>query len=448
MTGTKPELDSPQRVTSAERRRRRAASVRRVLLGVIAVIIAGVAGLCGYFKMSPLELPRLLAMGGEFLSSKLVVKPPFHGRRQVNILVLGTDVNFVDKGTPRSDTIKLASVDLDKGSIAVLSIPRDTWVEIPGHGHAKINSVFQRGGDTEVERINYTRKFLAGFLTDVSGQPVSIDYYVRIQTGGFKRIVNAMGGVWVDVEKQMDYDDNYQNLYIHLKPGRQKLNGTQAMGYVRFRHDRDGDYGRMRRQDQFIRAVAAQLNTPEMKRNWHNLVGPMMSLMVTNMSINDIKTMKTLAGTLGMEGLHTVQLPTEPDRRGAASVVVINDEEAARQAVCEVLNGPRTTVVVLNGSGNRNLGREVSELLDERLFNVVGIGTLPEPIATTEVLTKPRCAEQAQTLATQLGITEVDTENAPPPDASFGKHSTPPPPSEVTLVLGKDYTVPDERAGL
>jgi len=333
-----------------------------------------------------------------------------------------------------------------KRTIAILSIPRDTWVAIPGHGYGKINSIFQRGGDTEQARIDATRTFLSGFLAEVSGQPVPIDYYVRMQTGGFKRIVDAMGGVVIDVEKQMDYDDNYQNLYIHLKPGRQRLNGTQAMGYVRFRHDFEGDYGRMRRQDQFIRALAAQVNTPEMARRLPQLLGPIMEMMVTNLSLNDLKAIKRIAGEVGMEGLHTVQLPTEPDTVGAASVVQINDPDAARLAVAEVLNGPRTTVVVLNGTGKRRVGQQVRDALDENVYNVLGVGTLPEPVPTTAVITKPRYDEQAQQLAAQLGVATIDTASAPPADASFGRRTPPPPPGEVTLVLGQDFTMPQTLA--
>jgi anionic cell wall polymer biosynthesis LytR-Cps2A-Psr (LCP) family protein len=132
-----------------------------------------------------------------------------------------------------------------------------------------------------------------------------------------------MGGIEINVEKQMDYDDNYQNLYIHLKPGLQVLNGREAMGYVRFRHDFEGDYGRMRRQDQFLRALVAQINKPEVKSRLPQMLGPMVSMMKTDLTLNDIRTLKDIAGKIGFDGMYTAQLPTTPGMKGKASVVEV-----------------------------------------------------------------------------------------------------------------------------
>lgn len=447
MTGTKPVLDSPRRLTTAARKRRRASAVRKFFFGVFAVLIIAVAGLCGYLRTSPLGLLRLFGQGARLLQATVTHTPPFYGKTHVNILILGTDVNFVDKGIPRSDTIKLASVDMTKPSISILSIPRDTWVEIPGYGHGKINSAYQRGGDVETDRVQSAQSVVSSLLSSISGQDIPIDYYVRIQTGGFKRIVDALGGVEVNVEKQMDYDDNYQNLYIHLQPGPQVLDGKQAMGYVRFRHDRDGDYGRMRRQDQFIRALAAQLEKPETKSRLPQVLGAVDSMLKTDLTLNDIRAIKRVASTLGMEGIHSIQLPTQSGWKGRAAVEEVVDYAAAQQAISDVLNGPRPTVVVVNASGRRNLGRAVTEKIDSTQYNVVGIGSLAEPVETTEVLAVKRCKTEAQSLASLIGVPDVDTET-PAPRAEFGKRAAPPPPSEITLVLGKNYPALEQARGL
>jgi len=447
MTGTKPILDSPRRLTAAARKRRRASAVRKFFFGVFAVLIIAVAGLCGYLRTSPLGLLRLFGQGAELLQATVTHAPPFGGKTHVNILILGTDVNFVDKGIPRSDTIKLASVDLTKPSISILSVPRDTWVDIPGYGYAKINSAYQRGGDVEIDRVRSAQSVVSNLLGSISGQDIPIDYYVRIQTGGFKRIVDALGGVEVNVEKKMDYEDNYQNLYIHLQPGPQLLDGKQAMGYVRFRHDRESDYGRMRRQDQFIRALAAQLEKPETKSRLPQVLGAVDSMLKTDLTLNDIRAIKRIAGTLGMEGIHSIQLPTTPSWKGRASVVEVTDLAAAQQAISDVLNGPRPTVVVVNASGRRNLGRAVSEKIDSTQYNVVGVGNLAEPVETTEVLAVKRCKTEAQSLASLIGVPDVDTET-PAPQAEFGKRVAPPPPSEITLVIGKNYPALEQARGL
>jgi len=430
----------------AARKRRRAAAIRKFFFGVIAVVIIAVAALSGYFHTTPMGLAHMLGQGAQLLQATVRQTPPFGGKQHVNILILGTDVNFVDKGIPRSDTIKLASVDVAKSSISILSIPRDTWVDIPGYGYAKINSAYQRGGDNEIDRVNSAKSVISSLVSNLSGQDVPIDYYVRIQTGGFKRIVDALGGVEINVEKKMDYDDNYQNLFIHLQPGLQVLDGKQAMGYVRFRHDSESDYGRMRRQDQFIRALAAQIEKPETKARLPRVLGAVNDMLKTDLTLNDIRAIKRIAGGLGMEGIHTVQLPTEPGWKGRASVVEVTDFAAAQRAIDDVLNGARPTVVVLNGSGKRSLGRDVSDKLDSTRYNVVGVGTLPEPVETTEVLAVKRCQSDAQDLAAQLGVAAVDTET-PAPTAAFGRHTAPLPPGEITLVLGKNYPATEQARG-
>jgi hypothetical protein len=106
-----------------------------------------------------------------------------------------------------------------------------------------------------------------------------------------------------------------------------------------------------------------------------------------------------------------------------------------------VLNGPRPTVAVVNGSGKRNLAREVSDHIDTERFNVVGIGTLKTPVATSEVIAARQCKEDAQELAKLLGVQQVITESAAP-DADFGRQA--PPSSQITLVLGKDYAAPQQ----
>ena len=407
-----------------------------VLIVLLMLIVAAGAIFMSYTHTTPQEAQRLLHLAAGYVQDKQ--KPPFHGRSHVNIMLLGTDVNFLDKGPARSDTIKIISVDLVKPSLAILSVPRDTWVEIPGHGQGKINGAYEHGGADEQSRIDMARSVIGGLLSDLSGEKIDIPYYVRIQTGGLVKIVDALGGVEVTVEKQMDYDDNYQNLYIHLKPGRQVLNGREAMGYVRFRHDAEGDYARMRRQDQFIRDLVAQVMKPENKENLPRLLGPILSMMKTNLSINDLLALRHVVNVIGMRGIYSVQLPTVPSMKGKASVVEVQDPDAAAKVIHEVLHGPRATVQVLDGTG-KNAGRKIRERIDAETFNVIAVGTLATPVARTEVIAEPAFAKDAAPLATQFGTATVETTGTIP-DANYGKHVPTPPPTAITVILGSDYT--------
>lgn len=194
-----------------------------------------------------------VATGGKILGQTVVV-PPLDGRSEFNLLVLGLDQPdrlFPDKVGRRSDTMLIAHVDLLTKTVTGVSIPRDTRVRLEDDGGwTKINSAYTAGGVDGAVRI----------VEDITG--VSPDYYMVVDTASTKHLVDLVGGVTVTVDKRMKYDDNWQDLHINLRPGTQHLDGDQAVGFLRFRHDRTGDIARMKRQQQFIRAMAERIMDP------------------------------------------------------------------------------------------------------------------------------------------------------------------------------------------
>jgi LCP family protein required for cell wall assembly len=170
---------------------------------------------------------------------------PWGRRDAATVMVLGVDEERA--GRTRSDTLLLARIQLrPTRQVKVVSLPRDTRVLIPGHGDHKLNAAFSLGG-AELAR-----------STVQAALGIPVDHVVVINSAGLARLVDALGGVTVTVPKAMDYDDNVQDLHIHLRPGPQKLNGEQAAGFVRFRSDRLGDLGRVARQQAFVTALAQQ----------------------------------------------------------------------------------------------------------------------------------------------------------------------------------------------
>lgn len=167
---------------------------------------------------------------------------------QINILVMGVDTTSGWKA--RSDSINLVHIDFSKNRIGILSIPRDTFVDIPGHGQDKINHAHMFGGP-ELSCLTVSR-FIG----------VPVNYYVEVNFPMFMKIIDQIGGISLDVDKPLYYDDYAANLHIHLDPGRQTLTGYEAMGYVRFRHDSASDWGRIDRQHKFFGALAKQLINP------------------------------------------------------------------------------------------------------------------------------------------------------------------------------------------
>jgi LCP family protein required for cell wall assembly len=184
----------------------------------------------------------------------------FPGRTQVKLLVLGRDRDIdnhkrVLKTRGRSDLIMLTRLDFENRAAYLLSIPRDTWVRLPGSPHhAKINAAFAIGG------ARYAARAVEGLVG------VRPDYMLTIDYHGFVKAIDALGGVDIDVDRTMDYDDNWGDLHIHLRKGRQRLNGRQALGYVRFRHSdsgaADSDFKRAERQQRLMAALKERVKNP------------------------------------------------------------------------------------------------------------------------------------------------------------------------------------------
>ncbi len=165
----------------------------------------------------------------------------------INLLVLGLDGD----GT-RSDVILLANYMPGKNRVNILSITRDTKVIVKGM-NAKINALVGMGGE----------KLIVSKVEEMTGLP--IDYYLTMDFNGFRKIIDELGGVEINVPFDMHYDDPLQNLHIHLKKGRQVLDGRKAEQFVRYRKSnipgqgyKDGDLGRIAAQQLFIRELIKQ----------------------------------------------------------------------------------------------------------------------------------------------------------------------------------------------
>lgn len=189
------------------------------------------------------------------------VEAAFGERRSLNILLLGVDYNYDRKAQrytkgARSDTILIVRVEPLGHELSMMSIPRDLMVGIGEnsiYGYDRINSAFAKGGQELAQQT----------VEKVTG--LEIDHYVVVKSDVVADLVDMVGGVPIEVEKQMDWDDNWAGLHIHLKPGKQRLSGEDAVGYCRFRRDAEGDFGRIRRQQKFLGALLKEL---KQKKHW------------------------------------------------------------------------------------------------------------------------------------------------------------------------------------
>ena len=218
---------------------------------------------------------------------------------KTNIVVMGVDERDEDAG--RSDTLFVVMLDPKSNNISLLSIPRDTMVRIPERGWDKVNHAFAFGGH------KLTQQTVEEFLG------IQINNYVVIDFKGFKGLVDAIGGIDINVEKDMYYEDPYDNLVIDLRRGRQHLDGAKAIQYVRYR-DEEGDIGRIKRQQHFMAAIYEKITSTEILTKVPGLVKELVTMIKTDIPITDmIKLAKAMNKTMKDEkGLNMAMVPGEP----------------------------------------------------------------------------------------------------------------------------------------
>lgn len=215
-----------------------------------------------------------------------------------NIVVLGVDERDDDVG--RSDTLFVVMFDSKTKAASLLSVPRDTRVRIEGHGWDKINHAYAYGGH------KLTQKTVEELLG------IRINNYVMVDFKGFEGLVDAIGGIDIDVEKDMYYHDTWDGFTVDLKKGRQHLDGKTAIQYVRFR-DEEGDIGRIRRQQHFLMAVYDKITSADMLLHIPGLAKQLTSMVKTDMPLSDmIDIGKALHSMVKEKGLSMAMVPGEP----------------------------------------------------------------------------------------------------------------------------------------
>lgn len=297
----------------------------RLVLSIIAIVLI----ICICFLLLVLYLkkhPDNSLNNSAFIQkimSNITVKEnpgleiPSFAKRQ-NILILGVDSNGRGtdsiKGT-RSDTIILANIDPSTKSMNLVSIPRDSKVYLPNGKIDKINAAHALGG------IDNTKKT----IEETFG--VKINHYIIVHGPAVREIVDAMGGVPVYVEKNMHYNDYAGDLHINLTKGLQVLNGVQAEGYLRFRHDGLGDIGRTSRQQWFLKGLAEKMQQPEAIAKLPDLIRVISQNITTDMSFYELSR---LAGTLKgikIEDIEVATLPGGPSQKGYISYWILDPDK-------------------------------------------------------------------------------------------------------------------------
>lgn len=237
-------------------------------------------------------------------------------------------VLLVGESGGMTDTIMLCSYDPKTQEASMLSIPRDTFIGT-NKGYAtsfdKINSVYNNQG-------------IEGLVSEVEELTnIEIPFYIKVDTESLKALVDTIGGVYFDVPIDMNYDDNKQNLHIHLKAGYQHLDGDKAEQVVRFRHNNDGtsysmeygdnDYGRMKTQREFLKAVLKQTIKLGNVTKINKFIDIGSKYVKTNINVKDIKDYVPYILDFKLNDLKTATLPGVSEKCNGVWVFIHNQEE-------------------------------------------------------------------------------------------------------------------------
>ena len=310
------------------------------------------------------------------------------GQLKLNLLVLGFQVEEA-----ATDTIILAHLDAGRHTATLVSIPRDTWVQISGHGFAKINAAYAYGGPRMSARV----------VANLMGG-VPIDAIVALQPEGAAALVDAMGGLDVNVDEDMDYDDSSQNLHIHLKKGEQHLTGSQVVAYVRFRHDPASDFGRVKRQQQVLKLMLNRLSEPQ---NWTKLPKILaLARKEVNTTLNNrqLVSLLTIYRNVPDDNVRSFTLPSRAGWAGDASVVFADQRWA--KLLGTLLFGrndpPQDEVLVANATGNAAFDRTIIGALRGAGWNVPTFVEEKAKRRSIVIGASPAAAALAKTFATAL----------------------------------------------
>lgn len=425
-----------------------------IMLLMIALFIAGFVGYSAYKNGWGVKGMIQTAMGQD--ETKLADLDP------LTVLIMGVSEDISSKLT---DTIIIASYNPKTQKATLLSIPRDTFVgknKNTATSYDKINALYQSSPEKTLAAVN-----------KITG--LDIKYYVVISNNALVQLVDEIGGVEFDVPIDMNYDDSSQKLAIHLKKGKQKLNGAQAEGLVRFRKNNNGtsypseygdnDLGRMRTQREFITEVARQ--TLQLKNI--TKIGSFVDIIKENVTTN-IKNWSTIkdyiayAVDFSTENIRAESLPGEAGYYNKLSFFVYNKKETDKlvQELFEEQNGTSTeeentnntvtntnqtnssatnTVVessaktdnskikieLLNGSGDKTILNKVAKELKAEGYNVYKTGTTTITSKTTIVNKTAVKSEVVEDIKDVLGVGNISS--------SVSSLST----IDVRIIIGKDY---------
>lgn len=420
-------------------------------LGIAAVAV----GLCGVEGVriwnSPSQLAAIEQPAQQIAQIFVPDATQVFGKPDLRVLIIGLDYDYDDKDqetskSSRSDIIMALHLDFANHRIAELSIPRDMEATLPNGTRSKINQAQSDGGINESQRV----------VADWLGIP-GFDRHIILRIDTAKDLIDAVGGLDVNVQNSdalkgqgangpLNYDDNWGHLHVHLKPGMQHLNGEEAVGYARFRHDWCSDPCRILRQQQIMRGLADKI----VHNQWNTIAHLQQLINVAHRDIDtNFNSREELAAAFAFshvtpKDIRTAQVPfVDSVMLPDYGDTLVPDENAKRQLVASMFSDGDTNAAVRlrieNGTAVAGLAAKVADELRQKGYVVSSIADAPTSnFAVTEIHGEPDRMATLQRVRADLGdqmasanivtAAEVVAQPQQPADAD----------SDVTIVLGRD----------
>jgi len=374
----RPKSEIARAVVDRQRSRRNRTRTT-ILYGGAAILVVGlilvlfvVTRLTSF--LSGISVPRLDQSGSVVANSGL-------GGGRVNVLLMGLDTRKGDRedGT-RSDTMIVVSIDQGSKSASMLSIPRDLWVEIPGHGNNRINASYYFGdrdkpGSGGPPLAKATVSKLLG---------LSVDYFVQVDFEGFRQIINAIGGVTLDVKKPLVDNEfpteDFGIKRIYIPAGVQHMDGPTALEYARSRHA-DSDLGRNQRQQAVLLAVREQgVNLGAVTNN--QLQTALQGAIKTDLQAGDILGLVQTGIGMNKDNIRNYSIDANLTRQAnvEGNDVLLPNREGIRGLVQQMTSSSTAapaketaTISVLNGTFTQGRASSTQKFLEGKGYTISNV---------------------------------------------------------------------------
>lgn len=444
---------APEEVTTV----RSGVNWRRVFPFAFLIVMIAFSAVCGMIALRMVQTKQNVSdtVVGYFVPEPTTV----FGKDRIYVALLGLDYSYDAKDQEystdsRTDKISVFGLDFPTKAVKEIGVPRDMAAMVAGH-QQKINAAYSIGGE------KLTDKVVGEWL----GMPKNehgnyFDRYVILRINATKEFVDAIGGLDIPVEKEMNYDDSWGHLHIHFHPGMQHMNGEQAVSFARFRHDECGDPCRVKRQQTVLHLAIQKLKNDKFNDLTHiaSLIGVINRNVQTNLTDDEKRSLAWHFKDLNLADMKSDQVTYTHDIDTAYAGNLIIPDEVQKAKLVAALTGPYSNeriatpspasaiakitpatvhISVENGSGLSGLGGKMADALRKRGFLVDSVANADVfTYDTTVIREHSNVIGVGERVRSDLALKSAAVTPAP---ASAAASPAPSEATDVTVIVGRDF---------